>query len=166
LILYAWSQLEEAFALQTKEEALCLELDNKDGLQRSYGNQAISCKPGAGCRRSFELLKKREAFCVELGNRSGRAYCYWNWGLLARVQSDRKAEREKLTSALNIFAELNMPRQRRRGACGTGEGGMTCAFCVLLRWFGYTIPHILGYETLRNMRTRSRFTGDGCLKTK
>ena len=58
------------------------------------------------------LHKKEEALCLELGNRSGLAYCYWNWGLLAREQRDRKTECEKLTAALNIFAELNMPRER------------------------------------------------------
>jgi hypothetical protein len=35
-----------------------------------------------------------------------------NWGLLARKQSDRKTERERLAAALDIFAELNMPRER------------------------------------------------------
>jgi hypothetical protein len=61
---------------------------------------------------AMALHKKQEALCVELGNRSGLAYCYWNWGLLAREQRDRKTECEKLTAALNIFAELNMPRER------------------------------------------------------
>ena len=40
------------------------------------------------------------------------AYCYLNWGLLAREQHDRNVEREKLTAALDIFTELNMPRER------------------------------------------------------
>jgi hypothetical protein len=58
------------------------------------------------------LLKKQEALCLELGNKDGLGYCYWNWGLLAREQRDRKTEREKLTAALDIFTELNMPRER------------------------------------------------------
>jgi len=33
-------------------------------------------------------------------------------GLLAREQRDRKTEREKLAAALDIFTELNMPRER------------------------------------------------------
>jgi hypothetical protein len=39
-------------------------------------------------------------------------YCYANWGLLAREQRDRKTEREKLAAALDIFTQLNMPRER------------------------------------------------------
>jgi hypothetical protein len=37
---------------------------------------------------------------------------YWDWGLLAREQRDRNTEREKLAAALDIFTELNMPRER------------------------------------------------------
>ena len=37
-------RLEEAFALHKKAEALCLELGNKDSLQRSYTNQALILK--------------------------------------------------------------------------------------------------------------------------
>ena len=39
--------LEEALALHKKEEAICLELGNKDGLQTSYGNQALILTCGA-----------------------------------------------------------------------------------------------------------------------
>ena len=41
LILQAWGRLEEALALHKKQEAICLELGNKDSLQASYGNQAL-----------------------------------------------------------------------------------------------------------------------------
>ena len=61
---------------------------------------------------ALRILQQEEALCLELGNRSSLAYCYWNWGLLARKQRDRKAEREKLAAALDIFTELNMPRER------------------------------------------------------
>jgi hypothetical protein len=61
---------------------------------------------------AFELLKKKEALCLELGNRSGLAHCYWYLGLLAGEQLDHKREREKLTTALDIFTELKMPRER------------------------------------------------------
>jgi hypothetical protein len=61
---------------------------------------------------ALALHKKEEALCRELGNRNGLAYCYWNWGLLARKQIDRNTEREKLRAALDIFTELNMPRER------------------------------------------------------
>jgi hypothetical protein len=44
-------ELEMALRILQEEEALYLELGNKDGLQRSYGNQAVILKPGAGWRR-------------------------------------------------------------------------------------------------------------------
>ena len=98
-------------ALHKKEEALCLEFGNKDSLQASYGNQALILKDWSRLEETMALLKKQEALCLELGNRSIFAYCYWNWGLLAREQRDRKTEQEKLAAALDIFTELNMPRE-------------------------------------------------------
>ena len=114
LTLQACGRLEEAFELHKKEEALCLELGNKDGLQRSYGLQSLILKAWGRLKEAFELLKKQEALCLELGNRSSLGYCYWNWGLLAREQRDCNTEREKLAAALDIFTELNMPRERDR----------------------------------------------------
>jgi tetratricopeptide (TPR) repeat protein len=112
LILQAWGRLEEAFELLKKKEALCLELGKKDSLQISYGNQALILQAWGQLEEAFELLKKKEALCLELGNRRDLAICYCNWGLLAREQRDRKTEREKLAAALNIFTDLNMPRER------------------------------------------------------
>jgi hypothetical protein len=53
LILRAWGRLEEAFELHKKKEALCLELGNKDGLQGSYGNQAVILQDWADWRRPW-----------------------------------------------------------------------------------------------------------------
>ena len=78
----------------------------------SYGNQALILKAWGRLEEAFELHKKQETLCLELGNRRSLAYCYANWGFLAREQRDRKAEREKLAAALDIFTELNMPRER------------------------------------------------------
>jgi tetratricopeptide (TPR) repeat protein len=104
--------MKEALELFEKAEALCLELGNKDGLQHSYGNQSSILQALGRLEEAMALLKKREALCLELGNRSGLAWCYWKWGLLARKQRDRKTEGEKLAAALDIFTELNMPRER------------------------------------------------------
>src|ERR1700736_5425829 len=93
-----FNQPEEALGA----EALCLELGNKDGLQASYGNQALIVKAWGWLEEALELHKKKEALCIEVGNRSSLAYCYWNWGLLAREQRDRNTEREKLTAALKF----------------------------------------------------------------
>jgi tetratricopeptide (TPR) repeat protein len=112
LILKDWGRLEEAFELHKKEEALCLELGNKDGLQASYGHQALILKAWGRLEEALALLKKQEALCLELGNRSGLAHGYWYCGLLARDRHDRNTEREKLAAALDIFTDLNMPRER------------------------------------------------------
>jgi hypothetical protein len=96
-----FNQPEEALGA----EALCRELGNKDGLQASYGNQALIVKAWGWLEEALELHKKKEALCIEVGNRSSLAYCYWNWGLLACEQRDRNTEREKLT-------DLKMPRER------------------------------------------------------
>jgi tetratricopeptide (TPR) repeat protein len=112
LTLQAWARLEEAFELHKKQEALCLELGNKYGLQASYGNQALILQAWGQLEEALALLKKKEALCLELGNKNGLGYCYCNWGLLAREQRDRKTEREKLSTALDIFTKLNMPRER------------------------------------------------------
>jgi tetratricopeptide (TPR) repeat protein len=112
LILKAWGRLKEAFELHKKQEALCLELGNKDSLQASYGNQAVILQAWGRLEEAMALNKKVEALCLELGNRNGLAYCYWTLGLLARQQCDHTTEREKLDAALDIFTELNMPRQR------------------------------------------------------
>jgi tetratricopeptide (TPR) repeat protein len=105
-------ELEIALRILQQEEALCLELGNKNGLQWSYGHQAGILQAWGRLEEAMALLKKQEALCLELANRRGLAYCYWKWGLLARKQSDRNTEREKLTAALDIFTELNMPRER------------------------------------------------------
>jgi tetratricopeptide (TPR) repeat protein len=86
--------------------------DAKDSLQRSYGNQALILKAWGQLEQAMALHKKQEALCIELGLRSSLGYCYLNWGLLAREQQDRDTEREKLKEALQIFTELNMPREQ------------------------------------------------------
>ena len=68
-------------------------------------------------------IAQKEALCLELGNRSSLAYCYWNWGLIAREQCDRNTEREKTHCRLDIFTELNMPRERDAVRGELGENG-------------------------------------------
>jgi hypothetical protein len=80
-------------------------------LQRSYGKQAGILKAWGRLEEAMALLKKQEALCLELGNRRSLAYCSWEWGLLARDQRYRKTEQEKLAASLDIFTELNMPRE-------------------------------------------------------
>ncbi len=76
-------------------EALCLELGNKDGLQRSCGNQALILRDWGRLEEAMALLKKQEALCLDLGNRSSLAYCYSYWVLLAREQRESQDEAGK-----------------------------------------------------------------------
>lgn len=54
-------ELEIALRIVRQEEALWLELGDKDGLQRSYGNQAMILKAGGRPEEALALLKKQEA---------------------------------------------------------------------------------------------------------
>ncbi len=55
------------------------------------------------------LLQKDEAICQAFNDREGLALCYRQWGSLERQQKlDGTA---KLTAALSIFTELNMPTE-------------------------------------------------------
>ena len=99
-------------AFHKKEEAICLELGNKDALQACYGDQALILKAWGKLDDAMELHKKQEAICLELDNRRGLGYCYWSWGVLAREMNDSKTEPERLQAALEIFTELGLPRER------------------------------------------------------
>ncbi|MGA2263626.1 MAG: TIR domain-containing protein [Acidobacteriota bacterium] len=111
LILSAWGRLDEALQLFKKEEAICLSLGDKNGLSSSYGNQAVILRDRAQFQEAMELHKKQEALCLELGDKKALGCCYLNWGLLAREQKDLTAAGERLQKALEIFTELNMPRE-------------------------------------------------------
>ena len=69
-----------------------------------------------GSRRTTCSLTPKHTGAIEFaaaGVRSSLAgVSCANWGLLAREQRDRKVEWEKLAAALDIFTELNMPRER------------------------------------------------------
>jgi tetratricopeptide (TPR) repeat protein len=84
-------------ALHKKEEALCLELGNKDSLQRSYGNQAVILKAWGQLEDAMALHKKEEALCLELGNKDGLQRSYGNqagilmaWGRLEEAMALHK----------------------------------------------------------------------------
>jgi hypothetical protein len=74
----AWriGELEIALRIVQQEEALYLELGNKDGLQVSYGNQAVILQAWDRLEKAFELHKKEEALCLESANKDGLQYSY------------------------------------------------------------------------------------------
>ena len=84
-ILYAWGRLEEALALHKKQEAICLELGNKDSLQRSYGNQANILYAWGRLEEALALHKKQEAICLELGNKDSLQRSYGNQALILKA---------------------------------------------------------------------------------
>jgi tetratricopeptide (TPR) repeat protein len=64
-------------------------LGDKDGLQRTYGNQALILQDWGRLEEAMALLKKQEALCLELGNKDGLQRSYGNqagilrdWGQL------------------------------------------------------------------------------------
>jgi hypothetical protein len=119
------------------------QVGNKDGLQASYGHQALILKDWGRPEEALALLKKQEALCLQLGNRSSLAYCYANWGLLAREQRDRNTEREKLAAALVIFRDLKMPGERDKVRAELDKLGVT------FRTNGITFAELLGISHLR-----------------
>ena len=111
MILRKWGRPEEALALNNKKEAICHELGNRDGLQVSYGNQALILKDLGRLEEALALLKKQESICLELGNRARLAHTYWYMADLARARGDLPEARTRAEHALAIFTELNMPKE-------------------------------------------------------
>jgi tetratricopeptide (TPR) repeat protein len=75
-ILRAMSRLGEAMELLKKQEAICLELGNHDGLRVCWGNQAVILNAWGRLEEAMELLKKQEAICLELADQDGLQLCY------------------------------------------------------------------------------------------
>jgi hypothetical protein len=75
-------ELEIALRIVQQDEALCLELGNKDGLRASYGNQAMILQAWGRLEEAFALLKKEEALCLELGNKDGLQASYGNQAVI------------------------------------------------------------------------------------
>ncbi|HEY4930967.1 MAG TPA: hypothetical protein VII23_05305 [Terriglobales bacterium] len=85
-------------ALHKKEEVICLELGDKDGLQVSYGNQAGILEDWGQMEDAMGLLKKQEAICLELGDQDGLQRSYGNQAMFLVKQG-------QLTQALPLFQE-------------------------------------------------------------
>ena len=78
-------ELEIALRILQQEEALCLKLGNKDGLQASYGNQAFILSAWGRLEEAMALLKKKETLCLELGNKNGLQASSGNQALILRA---------------------------------------------------------------------------------
>jgi tetratricopeptide (TPR) repeat protein len=83
----AWriGELEIALRIVQQEEALCLELGNKEGLQASYGNQGLILRAWGRLEEAMALHKKKEALCLELGNKEGLQRSYGNQAVILKA---------------------------------------------------------------------------------
>jgi hypothetical protein len=90
--------------LYKKQEAVCLELGNQDGLQTSYGNQASTLHKWERLEEAMALHKKEDAICLELGNQDSLQRSYGNQALILQ--------------ALGCLDEsIKLLEQRKRSAC-------------------------------------------------
>ena len=78
MILRARGQFQEAMDLHKKQETLCIEIGDKDGLQSCYGNQANILSLWGRLQEAMDLYKKKEALCVEMTNKDALQACYGN----------------------------------------------------------------------------------------
>jgi tetratricopeptide (TPR) repeat protein len=92
-----------------------------------YGNQANILREQGRFYEALVLYTKKEKICVDLGNRPDLGYCYWKWGLLERALGHHQAAQEKLSAALAIFTELQMPRQRDQVQAELAKSRITTA---------------------------------------
>jgi hypothetical protein len=99
-------------ALHKQQEAICVELGDRAGLQRSYGNQALILQAWGRLEEAMALHKQQEAICVELGDRAGLARSFGNQGLLLRELGKPTEGNEKLQLAFKLFSEMGMVRER------------------------------------------------------
>ena len=107
-------------------------MGNKDGLQRSYGNQALILKAWGRLEEALALHKKQEAICLELGNKDGLQACYGNqalilqaWGRLEEALALHKKEEAiclELGNKDGLQAQLRQPGADPEGVGAAGGG--------------------------------------------
>ena len=96
---YRIGQLAIGHEILKWQEAICIELGNKDGLQACYGNQALILKAWGKLQEAMDLHKKKEAICIELRNKDSLQRSYGNqalilqaWGKLQEAMDLHKKE--------------------------------------------------------------------------
>jgi len=78
--------------LHKEEERICRELGNKDGLQRTLGNQANIFYTRGELDEAMRLNKEQERICRELGNKEGLAISLINQASLLSNKLGRHKE--------------------------------------------------------------------------
>lgn len=79
---YRRGLLADAFQSMEAVAAAYAELDDRAGLQVSYGNQAVILKTWGRLEDAMALQKKAGAVCLELGDRAGLSRSYGNQALI------------------------------------------------------------------------------------
>jgi len=92
-------------------ERLCRELGNKDGLQRTLGNQAAILYARGALDGATALYKEQERLCRELGNMAGLSSSLGN-------QANILQARGNLDGAMALYKEV----ERRSCELGKPEG--------------------------------------------
>ena len=77
-------ELDISFRITKQRGERCMNLGNKNGLQASYGNQAVILKAWGRLEEALALHKKQEAICLELGNKDGLQASYGNQALILK----------------------------------------------------------------------------------
>jgi tetratricopeptide (TPR) repeat protein len=81
-------ELDTALRIEQQDERIWSDRQDsdahiiRDGLQRSYGNQAVILRRWGRLQEAMELLKKQEAICAELGKQEGLQATYGNQALI------------------------------------------------------------------------------------
>ncbi len=97
IILRNWGRLEEAIELHKKEQEICEELGNKDGLQACLGNQALILRDRGYFEEAWTLLKKQQQLCEELGNTDGLSRSLMNQAIMLAYLLKRPSDALSLT---------------------------------------------------------------------
>ncbi|MBN2088152.1 tetratricopeptide repeat protein [candidate division KSB1 bacterium] len=65
---------------------ICIRTNNKEGLQNSYGNQAVMLRYQKNYREALNLLHQQEAICQEIKDQRGLLRCYGNMANIYKLQ--------------------------------------------------------------------------------
>ena len=111
-------ELDIALRILQQEEALCLEIGDRDRLGASYGNQALILQAWNRLEEAFELHKKEEALCLELGNKDSLQISYANQAVILQAwgRLEEAFELRKIQNALCLELGNKEGLQRSYGA--------------------------------------------------
>jgi tetratricopeptide (TPR) repeat protein len=87
-------------------------LNYKEALLVGYPACELILEECGRTEEALTVLKKFEAICLELEDKAWLAHAYSTWGLLASELGDRETAKEKFQRAVELFTELDRPKDR------------------------------------------------------